>query len=1036
MMASLHDSGSMFQRTFASIPAIFLLVAGSVFLTDTAAGQYFGRNKVQYDHFDFRILPTDHFDIYYYPEQAEKIEDVARMAERWYRRHSRTFLREFRDKKPLVFYANDADFQQTNVIGGFIGEGVGGVTESLKQRVVMPLTGIYAETDHVLGHELVHSFQYDIAFASADSIPFNLNLLPLWLVEGMAEYLSVGREDPHTAMWLRDYALRDDLPTLQQLTRDMSYFPYRFGQAYMAYVGGKYGDVAITNLFKLAGRVGPDSAFVYALGIRPDSLSNEWIQAVKNEYLPAMEGRTHPDSLGRRVLAADIDGGDINIAPALSPDGNYVAFLSERDLFSINLFIADANTGELISRMSQTSTGAHFDAIRFISSAGSWSPDGRQLALITFSDGDNEIAIWDVNSRSIVRRIRVAGVGALTNPAWSPDGSSIAVTGLEGGVSDLFVVDLREGAVRQLTQDKYADLQPTWSPDGRSIAFVTDRGPGGSDFDRLEYAELRIAIIDLATEDIRMVMPFRQAQHINPQFSPDGRSLFFISNQDGFRDVYRHDLQTEQTYRVTNVMTGVSGITATAPAMSVASQTGRMMMSIFYDGKYTGVSLEASETEGVLMEEDSVPEQGVADAAILPPLAGTGEGLVASYLDDPLTGLPPRPQVEQVRPYSPRLYLDYVAPPSVGVAVGGTYGTQLAGGVGFFFSDMLGNRNLAIVAQAQGTIRDFGAQISYINRGRRLNMGLAAGHIPLLSTRAYQVIDWETGLPLMIRENFRVFIDEVSFITAYPLSQTRRFELDAGAVRYGFHNEREIFYPAGGAWQRQVEEIPSRDALYLFQSSLSYVGDYSFFGFTSPVAGGRYRFQVTPMLGSSSFLRVLGDYRRYHFLNPFTIAWRALHIGSYGAGRDDIFATQYLGYWYYPAFVRGYSISNMHPSECSPTESGACAEADRLVGTRAALASLELRLPFLGTEQFGLFNFPYLPTEITLFADAGLAWTDEEPPVLEFKRHSPERIPVMSVGTSARINLLGALVFEIYYAYPFQRPQKGGHFGLLLTPGW
>lgn len=1027
----------MFLRTYVSVFSLALCLVASLVLVESAAAQYFGRNKVQYDQFDFRILPTEHFDIYYYPEEQEKIQDVARMAERWYRRHSRTFLREFRDKKPLIFYANDADFQQTNVIGGFIGEGTGGVTESLKQRVVMPLTGIYAETDHVLGHELVHSFQYDIAFAQADSIPFALNLLPLWMVEGMAEYLSVGREDPHTAMWLRDAVLRDDLPTIQQLTRDQRYFPYRFGQAYMAYVGGKYGDVAVTNLFKLSGRVGPDSSFVYALGIRPDSLSREWIQAVTDTYMPLMEGRTHPDSVGRRVLAPELGAGEMNIAPALSPDGNYVAFLSERDLFSINLFVADANTGEIISRMDQTSTTAHFDAIRFINSAGSWSPDGRRLALVTFAEGDNEIAIWDVNSRSIQRRLRVQGVGALANPSWSPDGSSIAFTGLDGGVSDLYIVNLESGAVRQLTRDRYADLQPTWSPDGRYIAFATDRGPDGSDFDALEYTELRIGIFDLETEEIRMVTPFGTAQHVNPQFSPDGQSLFFISNQDGFRDVYRYDLLDEAVYRVTNVMTGISGITETAPALSVASQTGRMMFSVFYDGRYTGFSLEADETQGTPLEPADMPAEEIAVAGILPPVTSAGEGLVATYLADPATGLPPRPSIEQPRSYSPRLRLDYVAPPSVGVSVGGTFGTQLAGGIGFFFSDMLGNRNLGIVAQAQGTIRDFGAQVSYINRARRLNMGVAAGHIPLLSTYAYQAFDRDTGLPVVVRENYRIFIDEASFITAYPLSQTRRFEFNAGAVRYGFHNEVEVYYPiGGGSWQRQVEEMPSRDALYLFQGAASFVGDYSFFGFTSPVSGGRYRYQVSPMLGSSSFVSVLGDYRRYHFFNPVTIAWRALHVGNYGAGEDDIFASQYLGYWYYPTFIRGYSVSGFEPGECTPTETGGCAEAERLVGTRAALASAEIRMPLLGTEQFGLLNFPYLPTELALFADAGLTWTGEEAPVLAFRRDSVERIPVVSVGASARVNLLGALVFEIYYAYPFQRPQKGGHFGMLFSPGW
>lgn len=279
------------MRAFRIAGLLLLLTSWSL----SAWAQYFGRNKVQYESFNWRVLRTPHFEIYYYPEEEVAVRDAARMAERWYQRHSRTFLHEFGERKPIIFYADDADFHQTNAISGEIGEGTGGVTEAIKERVIMPFTGIYRENDHVLGHELVHSFQYDIALNRSDSLSrFNLALLPLWLVEGMAEYLSLGRNDPHTAMWLRDAALRDDLPTIRQLTRDLRYFPYRYGQAYLAYIGGKYGDQAVTELYKLGGIVGVDTAITITLGITPDSLSREWIQAVKNTYLPLLKDRTPP----------------------------------------------------------------------------------------------------------------------------------------------------------------------------------------------------------------------------------------------------------------------------------------------------------------------------------------------------------------------------------------------------------------------------------------------------------------------------------------------------------------------------------------------------------------------------------------------------------------------------------------------------------------------------------------------------------------------------------------------------------------------
>ena len=1036
-MDSTHRSGS--TRRLGSVLAVTFLI-GSLFPVASQA-QYFGRNKVQYDDFEFESFKTDHFEFYLYPEERQAVEDASRMAERWYQRHSRTFLREFYERKPVIFYANDADFQQTNAIGGSIGEGTGGVTESLKERVIMPLTGSYKDTDHVLGHELVHSFQYDIALSRTDSTRFAFQLVPLWLTEGMAEYFSVGRVDAHTAMWMRDAALRDDLPTIETITRDMSYFPYRYGQAYLAYVGGKYGDVAVANLFKLSGRVGVDSAFVYTLGITADSLSQEWISTVKDTYLPLTTDRDSLAQAGREVLSSNIDSGDMNIAPVVSPDGQYVAYLSEKDLFEINLFIADANTGTIIRRLKGGNRDAHFDAIRFISSAGSWSPDGREFAFITFVEGDNEIAILDWTKGDIVRRFKVDGVSAITNLAWSPDGDELAFSGMDGGISDLYLLNMASGQVRQLTNDRFADMQPAWHPDGRQLAFTTDRGEAGTNFRTLAFGEPRLAIIDTQTLEIDVQRPFDGLHH-NPQFSPDGTQLYFISDHDGFKDVYRLDLPTDEVFRLTHQRTGISGITAMSPAMSVAAQNGRMMYSVFSDGAYTVFAREADDLGGEPVDFSSLEQAPVA--AVLPPVSALDEGLVGSYLEDPLTGLPPD-QDYSSRTYRPRLMLDYVAPPSIGVQAGGLYGAGVSGGVGFYFSDMLGNQNLTLIAQANGTLKDIGAQAAYVNRESRFNWGAVGGHIPILFGSSYIGNDGQSILNL----RQRIYIDQIEGLAAYPFSTTRRIEASGGFTRYGFDYELDTFRfdPLTGFVTRDRTQLNESepDAQYFATAGIALVSDYSFFGFTSPVRGGRSRLEVAPFYGTSSFIRVQADWRKYIQLKPLTLAVRGLHVGNYGAeeSENSLFTREYLGYANSIGFIRGYSFSSFDDlAECTPTTQGICAEQDRLLGTRMATASVELRVPLFGTESFGLINFPYLPTEVSFFVDGGVAWTAEEAPEILpvaqwFKStRSAERIPVFSTGVTTRVNLFGYTVLEIFYAKPFQRPIKGNHFGFQIVPGW
>ncbi len=1026
------------QRAHLTMGA--LLLAAVATDASTAQAQYFGRNKVNYEHFDFRVLPSAHFDNHFYPAESLATADVARLAERWYARHSALFGFNFK-RNPLIFYADLPDFQQSNVVEGFIGEGTGGVTEGAHERVIMPFTGAYAETDHVLGHELVHVFQYRIAQQSKAGLS-GIGRIPLWLIEGMAEYLSLGRNDPNTAMWLRDALRRKDLPTLNQLTNDPRYFPYRYGQALWAYIGGRYGDDAVNRLLRAAIDQGWERGLTTALHTNSDSLTRQWHAAIRDELTPVLNGRTPPGEAGRQVVGVK-DNGDQNVSPAVSPDGRYVAYFSSQSLFGIDIYIADVATGRVIRQVTSVTSDRHFDALSFINSAGSWSPDGKKLAFIVFADGDNEIDIVDVNGGGVEKRIRVKGVGSVSDPAWSPDGSKIAFSGMKGGISDLYVFDVTNNRVQQLTNDREAQLQPAWSPDGRTLAFTTDAGDQ-TNFERMSFGPMRLATLDVAGGSVRLLPRLASGKAINPQFSPDGRSLYFVSDVDGVSDLYRMSLAGGRVDRLTKLATGVSGITSLSPAISVARSTGDILFSVFDKGGYGIRAMKESDppASASVAAQPGDSLGGVGAAGILPPVTAITTSQVQRQLADATTGLPPAVPT-RTQPINGGLALDYIGGPSIGVATGGGYGTGLAGGVALAFSDMLGNKLINTTVQAQGSLKDVGAEALFLDRSHRWTWGTEVYHIPLVGLAAgFDQVEVTTNQGNVVADVYtqllqRVFFDNAQLITQYPLSQTRRFEMSAGVQHIWFNTEIDSAYLIGNQIVRQTNgTVPSQPGLTFGTASLAYVGDYSFSGFTSPVAGGRYRFEASPYVGNLSYTTLLADYRRYFFMRPFTLAVRGLHFGRYGGNAESsrlqpLFVGQ-------SSLIRGYDAGSFDISECTkvPGSSDTCPEFSRLNGSRIAVANAEFRIPLFGTERFGLLNFPFLPTEIAPFVDAGAAWSSGQGENWRFDRLTTDRVPVVSAGVTARFNLFGYAVGEVYWVKPFQREQKGGYFGFQLIPGW
>jgi len=572
---------------------LVLLLAAGLAVPGAAHAQYFGQNKVQYGSFDFQVIQTEHFDIYYYGRERTAALDAARMAERGYARLSRILQHEWRERKPLILYASQSDFQQTNAISGDLGDATGGVTEVFKHRMVLPFTGSYADFEHVLQHEMVHAFQYDVFSRGRPGAGLQaLSQInpPLWFMEGMAEYLSLGPIDAQTAMWIRDAAVEGQWPSIERLTYDPRIFPYRFGHALFAYIGQRWGDETIGAILQGALTGGVERAFQRVLGVSLEQLSDEWRDAVQTTYLPQVAEQQRARRFAHVVLNKKKAKGTLHVSPQISPDGRQIAYLSERDFFFVDLHLADAETGRHIRRLVRSSLDPNFESLRFVYSTGAWSPDGTEFAFSSKSGGEDVLNILNVARDEIIARLRL-GVNAINNPSFSPDGRRIVFTGFDGGWSDLYVVDADGQNLRRLTEDRYADMLPTWSPDGSTIAFTTDRGPE-TDFQQLRFGNLRIALYHLAGDSIEVLPGMEDGKNTNPVWAPDGRSLAFVSNRSGIANIFLYDLATRDVYQLTHAFTGVAGITDLSPTISWAHQVDRLVFTYFEDGEYNVYSID------------------------------------------------------------------------------------------------------------------------------------------------------------------------------------------------------------------------------------------------------------------------------------------------------------------------------------------------------------------------------------------------------------------------------------------------------------
>lgn len=890
------------------------------------SGEGFGKNKIQYREFDWQIYRSPHFNVYYYEAEEAQLQKVVSFAESGYDQLSREFNFQIKDPVPLIFYATHSAFEQNNIILNFIPEGVGAFASPVRFRMVLPVDLPDPELMQLILHELTHIFQYHMLFQGSLAKAV-ATAPPTWFMEGMASYMAKD-ETERDKMFLRDAVVNDRIPPVTQVNFG-GFFAYRFGHAVFDFIEERWGrDGFLDFIYEIRNTIGSrvDRAVERAFKMEPEEFDAEFRRWLRRKYLPQLVETGEPGDFGRVFRLKEGQAASEVISPTASPSGDLVAALTVY-AGEIDISLFNTQTRRLVRNLTggftneyQYLVGQELALGRKMGRDLDFSPDGNTLAVFAKREKGRSLILLDVLNGGIRQVIDMPEHEQQTAPAWSPDGTKIAFSAWKGGQFDIFLLDVGSGTISNFTNDDLFDGAPDFSPDGRSLIYVSVTGDGFAKVFRSETGN----------PGQRFQVTTGESNENDPIYSSDGRRIYFTSDRAGADNIFGLDLAKGEIRQYTNVVTGAFMPTV-LPAAPAGEDAGRerLVYTGFWKGNFDLYITAADEPV-----EDKDPQTvEIPVEPISPENVERFEPDIQVTIDDA--------NKEKYGGY--KFFLE-----DAQSVVGVDSDQTLLGQILLTFSDYLGDRRIFAALSSVESFSNF--NILYADFSQRLQW-----QVLLFDDRSYylsrDLVRQDGGPFERVQEAYQLTGAVGSIV--YPFTFYQRAEIGLGYIY------RQVAYPVleiGRDPLAPVEFETFEDDFPILQGAL--VGDSTIFANWGAVGGRRWRLDLeyAPNLGgadgedSTLFASADIDVRQYiPVTRRSNIALRGF-AGIAGGERPTPFRFGGLD------TIRGARFFEFS-------------------GDRGFFANLEYRFPLIDLIATPVFVFQGVRG--VLFFDVGGAWYDE-----------------------------------------------------------
>ena len=982
----------------------------SILLGSSLNAQAFGQNKVQYRDFDWNYISSPNFDVFYYGDEVELATFTMEAASEAYEQIAKHLRWNLRKRVSIIVYHSHNEFQQTNVVGVYMQEGIGGVTELYKNRVVMPFEGDYAKFRHVLHHELVHAMINDMVYGGRmqNVISNNISLmLPLWTNEGLAEYLSMNW-DTEADMIIRDLAINERIPTI----RELEYFlAYKGGQSVWRFIATKYGREKIGEIFQSMKRYGnAQKGFEDAIGMDFEELTEQWHKYIKKEYYPDVEGRDEVKDIAKRLTDHKKSGNFYNVSPTISPDGSHIAVLSDRSGY-MDIYLLDAVSGRKVKRLIKGNRSIDFEELKFLQPGISWSPDSEKI-VIAAKAGSSD-ALYLINIKTGKQEKIPFQLDGVFTASWSPNGDKLAFVGNEGGASDIYLYDLVSKKLSNLTDDVFSDSEPSWNSDGTQIVFVSDRDKiidknkmSSKGMFYHNYKQKNIYTLNLETKKINQITDTQYNENY-PIFANTKDVIFYTADYQGTWNLFRHDLLTGESVVITNLLTGLFQLSLTKDDGSlVFSGYSGLGWDVYRLNNPLELKKTTVEPTNYFANREKNDKEDLADLR-KHKRKGT-EALTKDFSNyifaweydnynekdfqqEPLTIKPDSASISNDGEYIPQAYKTKF---SLDVAQGSYGYNNVFGHQGllvFYFSDLMGDHQLSLAVESQISLTNGDYFLNYAYLKNRLDYYFTLFH----QADFFFVGGYYNQFGFPIEQSARMRHFGFAAVASRPFNRFNR--VDAGLV---FHNLDYKLFEISSF--ENSNTIIDEDGFVSANPTLSYIYDNSVFGYTGPIDGFRQNttFELSPAMGDKglSFQKIKVDLRKYQMISrDYSFAGRLFFGTSTGKNPQKF----YLGGMQNWLFGTGTTdgvydgdtnesrwrnvildsqnqslLQDIYFSEFAYPLRGA--RFSERFGTNVLLTNLEFRFPLIQYLQIG---FPFKMTLGNIlghvFMDFGAAWDDK-----------------------------------------------------------